>query len=752
MISALESLATGNNRGSMAGATAQRYQPLVVVAIAMAAGIALEHSGWFDNGSSSFTTTWWIALGGIVAWWWFWRGGHPSISAWLLLGTVAATGGTWYDVNWELFPRRDISRFAALEPAPTCVTATVLTPPETLPAPPFNPLRAIPGGERCRVEVRIDGIRDGTEWREAGGRSLLVVDGDLLAVSPGDRLQIFAQLRRAAPPMNPGEFDFAARARADGRLASLITQSPDCVTVIAPNERWSPWRVVDELRAVGQRTLRTYVEPGQAGLAAAVLLGVREGLPFEVTMPFFLTGTVHLLVVSGLNVAILATGLYALVWIGWLPRRTALALTMITVVVYALVAGADPPVLRATVLVVIVCLGIWTGRRGAAFNALAAAAILAMILDPSQLFHTGTQLSFLCVAILIWVGQSKQFYAEPTTDPLDQLIAATRPWYQKVASTALRWTWLLLLTSTVVWIFTLPLVLYRFHVASPVALLISPVVWLLALVAMWSGFITLACGFLMPLVAVIAGAVCGYSLHALVAVVDWAEAFPGGHFWAPGPALWWIVGFYFGLMAIMLWGQRLVSVRWQFGLAATWIVIGLIPPLARHFAPNDELRCTFVAMGHGTCVVMETSDGQTLLYDAGSLGSPEFATDAVAGYLWDRGILRIDGLILSHADVDHYNAVPGLLERFHVGAIYVSPMMFDWYGATGPSEAPQVLLRAIDAAGVPIREIFAGDRLRVGELSIDIIHPPERRRHRQRQREQHHGNHQLCRPSADTSR
>ena len=39
-----------------------------------------------------------------------------------------------------------------------------------------------------------------------------------------------------------------------------------------------------------------------------------------------------------------------------------------------------------------------------------------MILDPSQLFHTGTQLSFLCVAILIWVGQSKRFYAEPTTD------------------------------------------------------------------------------------------------------------------------------------------------------------------------------------------------------------------------------------------------------------------------------------------------------------------------------------------------
>ena len=100
-------------------------------------------------------------------------------------------------------------------------------------------------------------------------------------------------------------------------------------------------------------------------------------------------------------------------------------------------------------------------------------------------------------------------------------------------------------------------------------------------------------------------------------------------------------------------------------------------------------------MGHGTCVVLETPDGQTLLYDAGSLGPPEFATESVAGYLWQRGIMRIDGIILSHADVDHYNAVPGLLERFRVGAVYVSPVMFDWYGATGPERG---------AAGVARRD------------------------------------------------
>jgi competence protein ComEC len=175
----------------------------------------------------------------------------------------------------------------------------------------------------------------------------------------------------------------------------------------------------------------------------------------------------------------------------------------------------------------------------------------------------------------------------------------------------------------------------------------------------------------------------------------------------------------------MLWGRWLLRPRWQVALLCAWILVGLAPPLARAATRGPELRCSFVAVGHGACVIIEAPSGQTLLYDAGSLGSPEYATQSVAGFLWERGILRIDGIILSHADVDHYNAVPGLLERFHVGTVYVSPVMFDGIGASGPSGGPEELRRAIDEAGVPIREIWAGDRLRVGpDVVIEVLHPP----------------------------
>jgi competence protein ComEC len=175
----------------------------------------------------------------------------------------------------------------------------------------------------------------------------------------------------------------------------------------------------------------------------------------------------------------------------------------------------------------------------------------------------------------------------------------------------------------------------------------------------------------------------------------------------------------------MVRGRAWIPPRWQLALLSAWIVIGLAPSLLRA-TQRDALECSFVAVGHGACVVLESPTGETLLYDAGSLGSPEFATQTIASYLWNRGILRIDGIVISHADIDHYNAVPGLLERFAVGIVYVSPMMFDGIDDR-QTRGPEVLLEAIRAAGVPIREVWSGDRLRFGpETTLHVVHPPRR--------------------------
>ena len=79
-----------------------------------------------------------------------------------------------------------------------------------------------------------------------------------------------------------------------------------------------------------------------------------------------------------------------------------------------------------------------------------------------------------------------------------------------------------------------------------------------------------------------------------------------------------------------------------------------------------------------------------MLYDAGRLSSPEESTRSIASVLWSKGITHLDAVVLSHADADHFNGLPGLLERFSVGVVYVSPVMFD-----DPNAALEALAESI---------------------------------------------------------
>lgn len=166
-------------------------------------------------------------------------------------------------------------------------------------------------------------------------------------------------------------------------------------------------------------------------------------------------------------------------------------------------------------------------------------------------------------------------------------------------------------------------------------------------------------------------------------------------------------------------GDWFIPSRWRWAFLAAWCGVGF------GFAwvegrPKGQLDCTFVSVGHGCGVVVELPDGQVIVSDAGRLGSPQRGAREISEYLWWRGRTHIDAIVISHNDTDHFNAVPELLRRFSVGAVYVSPVMFN--RDTG---ALRYLRESIAAARVPLRETSIGDRFAVGSrASVRVLHPP----------------------------
>src|SRR5262249_24319564 len=157
------------------------------------------------------------------------------------------------------------------------------------------------------------------------GTVTLQIDGHISEIRAGDRLLIFGHLTAARRPANPGQFDYAAHARASRRLCWLQSEFPECVTVLERGG-WRPERLLDFLHAGGDSLLQSSLASRRSGLASAMFLGSREELEPDQTQAFLETGTIHLLVISGLNVGTLAGCMFLAMRFGFVPRRWALAL------------------------------------------------------------------------------------------------------------------------------------------------------------------------------------------------------------------------------------------------------------------------------------------------------------------------------------------------------------------------------------------------------------------------------------------
>ena len=688
------------------------YQPLVIVLVAVCSGIACDKSYPLP-----LVFWWWAVGGGLVLWFLLWRKGHVPLATAALLVAVAALGGGWHHCRWHLAASNDLKAFADRAARPVCLQAIALSAPRPLPAPKDNPMRVIPPVERAQLLVRPTAIRDGQQWRAVSGRCRVSVPNQLGEVLPGDRLLLLGQLSTPLPAMNPGQFDTASYLRGDGVLTVLRVDSAEAVTVAQQGSGLNLWRNLARLRERGRQVLEAHLHPQQAALASALLLGLREQVDSDLAERFLKTGTVHLLAISGLHVGTLAG--FALLIALWLPVRrgwAVLAVAAVTVL-YALLVDARPPVVRATVLVLISCWAICIGRQALGFNTLAAAAIVILAVNPAELFRTGAQLSFLCVATLIVAGPLAG--SADYSPRLKRLLEASRSWLGKMGVKLRRFVLGMAISSTVLWAVTLPLVMNRFHILPTVALVLNPLVWLPAQLALLSGMATVLLGLILPPVAWLPAILCNLSLEACEALVRMASGLPGGHCWVPGPPDWWLAGFYGGIAVAAAFPA--LGRRWRLrtALLALWITVGFSISLW-HRAP-EQVQCTFLAVGHGAAVVVNFPSGKTLLYDAGGMGDPQRAVEIISGALWSRGLRHIDAVVLSHPDLDHYNALPGLMERFTVGVIYVPPMMFSNRGYT-----LDVLQEAIQQRAIPLRQLKIGDFLAVGGSSrLYVLHPPE---------------------------
>ena len=547
----------------------------------------------------------------------------------------------------------------------------------------------------------------------------------------GDALRLTGTLQ---DPPRLADFDWRDHLARQG-IHSLIVLPQ--VEFIDDSGGIAPLSAMYDIRANMASNLAHALSQPQASLSQAMLLGLRSTLPSQLREDLKKTGTTHLIAISGLHVGVVI-GMVTTFSIALLGRRRHLYVLIPLVAIwgYALLTGLAPPVYRAAIMGSLYLISLLLGRPRSAMVAISAAAAIMVAVDPDVLEQLSFQLSFLAMVGLIFLA----------------------PWFQVLGRRLVsrlegreRWSYATALVISDITAISLgailataPLIFFNFHsislVGLPATLLALPALppilltsILVAVAGLFSSTLALALAWLAwPWITYMMG------------VVELFSWFPS-LFWDAGDAAIPLVWAYYGVMVLVLvllhrrFGVPISGVgpffplswrsvpsdhltraglAWRLGVCTTIVLPILLVSITLTQTP-DRLRVTFLDVGQGDSVLIQTPSQQTVLVDGGPDPSVLALEMGQRLPFWEK---VLDLVVLTHPDGDHLDGLLWLTQRYDVGQVIECGM-----DCAGEFNVRNYLRwhSLVEREGWSVLDAQAGQQIDLGNgVSISVLHPP----------------------------
>ena len=466
-------------------------------------------------------------------------------------------------------------------------------------------------------------------------------------IKAGQHWLFTVKLKRPHGSLNPGGFDYERWLFTQGvGAAGYVRTSPKPV-LLGRDSAWiniAVWR-----QSISDRLSVLLSDSPSLALIKALTIGDGNEITQNQWDVFRKTGTIHLVVISGSHVGLIAGLAYFLTlkawaWTGllrWSPQRVAAVAAMLVAVFYAGLAGFSVPTQRAVIMLAIVMLAIILQRNTRPYNTLAVALLAVLAFDPLAVLSVGFWLSFLAVGLIVYVIAGRL----GKSGYIVEMIKIN--WATSVGLS--------------------PLLLFFFQqvsLISPLANFIAvPVISLAAVPLSLLGVLVM---FGSPLLASKLFIIVDTALQGLWWLLVRLAELPLATINHKQPSTWALA---FALPGILL----LLAPR---GSPARWLSLVMFLPLV--FTASDKpetggIKMTLLDVGQGLSVVVQTTN-HWLVYDTGDKFSAEsdMGQSVVLPFLRRQGASKIDKLVISHGDNDHSGGAVSVMRGIPTGEVLTS--------------------------------------------------------------------------------
>jgi competence protein ComEC len=551
-------------------------------------------------------------------------------------------------------------------------------------------------------------------WQKLNGEILIFVPRFPI-YNYGDELLIKGKLET---PQAIDNFNYPGYLANQGIYSTML--SPQTY-LIGTGKGFRPLAWVYALRNRLSEAMAATIPEPQASVAQGMILGIKSNVTPDLQNNFIKSGTVYILVISGSQFNIVAGILLATgIWLFGKRRFFYIWPALGAIWIYALLTGMGPPAIRAAVMVSIFLFADLLGRQKSAMTAIGFAAAVMAAITPKILGDASFQLTFLSVAGIALITPRLQAWGKK--------IIAAKLGEEGFFVKTVNWVADSLCVTLGVTIAIWPLMVYYFGIFS----LVSPLASLLVLPALpyllGSGTMAAVFGiYLLPFGQIVGWLAWLAASYMLLVINGFAKlTFSAIDVGTISPALVWG---YFAALALIMWlipNRKTVGAffsrtastldkvpkKWA---VPSLLVVAILMSTAAYAMPDDRLHVSFLDVGQGDAILIQTPNHQDILVDGGP--GAQAISQQLSKHLpfWDR---TIELVVLTHPHEDHLTGLLEVLQRYKVKQVLYLDTSY-----TLPDE--QEWLNLIQQKHIKSTLAKAGQEIDLGttDTTLEVVNP-----------------------------
>ena len=532
------------------------------------------------------------------------------------------------------------------------------------------------GEIHLRYVVKADTVKSDKEEKRATGKIIVYSkfsksndkdnkDTDKYGRS-GDYIKVIGKIRQPHDYQNPGRMNNIMIQRSQEITAQMSAHKAD----IEERDGDFLLRMAGNIRNFYRELMEKAMSKEDAAAIFAMLFGGYQGIKEELLESFTTTGIVHILSVSGSHITLLAGTAGLIGKLLRLPDRVTIILATVVIIIYGILAGAVPPVIRSAIMGILTLMAMTMGREKDARHILSLVALCMLINSPLLIYDISFQLSFGATAGLVYIAPVIREYLRKIKirdKKISEFFAGS------------------IAVTIGAQLSVLPLIAWYFNVISFSSLLanliVVPIVEWIIVIGLFAGLIGGIFPFVGKAVFIIASLMLGlvYEMTKLIAKL------PGSKCYLPTMGMVSCIIYYI-ILWISIQKKEKLDIWWCYVKENIWKFSGGVAfitvfALCFYMTKEKQMEMHCIDVGQGLAWLCKTPNGHAFMIDTGGTRDKGYDVGARVDvpYLLHYGITELDYIFLTHAHSDHAGGVKGVIEKIKTNAVMIGHEGIDEY-------------------------------------------------------------------------